>query len=100
MLGRDAEGEAMENVGARHDVVVRLKRIEGQIRGLQRMVSDDESCIDVITQMSAVTKALQSVAVMLLEDQLASCVTKAADGTEGATQLKEATSAIARLAKL
>lgn len=85
----------------RHDVVVRLKRIEGQIRGLQRMVESDDACIDVITQMSAVTKALQSVAVILLEEQLSSCVAQAAaGGPGGADQLREATSAIARLAKL
>lgn len=94
------EGSGMEDTPARHDVVVRLKRIEGQIRGLQHMVEADNSCIDVITQMSAVTKALQSVAVLLLEDQLTSCVTRAADGTEGALELREATAAIARLAKL
>ena len=84
-----------------HGAVVRLKRIEGQVRGLQRMVEDRESCVDVLTQMSAVTKALQSVAVLLLEEQLSSCVTQAAaDGEGGDEQLKEAAAAIARLARL
>ncbi len=85
----------------RHGAVVRLKRIEGQVRGLQRMVEDDAPCIDVITQISAVTKALQSVGVLLLEDQLASCmIDAAAAGENGDLQVREAAAAIARLAKL
>ena len=54
-------------------LITRLRRIEGQVRGLQRMVEDDTYCIDVITQVSATTKALQSVALLLLEDHLGHC---------------------------
>ena len=79
----------------------RLRRIEGQVRGLQRMVGDDVYCIDVLTQISAVTKALQSVALGLLEDHLGSCVTDAIEqgGAEGQEKVREATEAIARLVK-
>ena len=55
----------------------RLRRIEGQVRGLQRMVEDDKYCIDILTQVSAATKALQSVALGLLEDHLGHCVAQA-----------------------
>jgi len=54
----------------------RLRRIEGQVRGLQRMISEDKYCIDILTQVSAVTKALQSVAIGLLEEHLSHCVTR------------------------
>lgn len=79
----------------------RLRRIEGQVRGLQRMVGDDVYCIDVLTQISAVTKALQSVALGLLEDHLGSCVADAIEqgGEEGQEKVREATEAIARLVK-
>ena len=59
------------------DVLKRLRRIEGQVRGLQRMVEDDTYCIDVLTQVAAATKALQSVAVGLLDEHLRHCVTDA-----------------------
>ena len=58
-------------------VLKRLRRIEGQVRGLQRMVEDDSYCIDVLTQVSAATKALQAVALELLDDHLAHCVRQA-----------------------
>lgn len=81
--------------------VARLKRIEGQVRGLQRMVEEEAYCIDVLTQVASVTKALQSVAVRLLEDHLHHCVSNAvaAGGPEGATKITEATKAIERLLK-
>ena len=80
-------------------LMARLKRIEGQIRGLQRMVDEDTYCIDVLTQISAATKALQAVAVGLLEDHLRHCVMQAAiDGNPDA-KIKEATDAIARLVR-
>jgi DNA-binding FrmR family transcriptional regulator len=81
--------------------LVRLKRIEGQVRGLQRMVDEDEYCIDVLTQVSAVTRALQSVALGLLEDHLGHCVTQAIDegGPEAEAKVKEASAAIARLVR-
>jgi CsoR family transcriptional regulator, copper-sensing transcriptional repressor len=79
----------------------RLRRIEGQIRGLQRMVEDEQYCIDILTQISAVTKATQSVALGLLEDHLAHCVTDAAraGGNEADAKVKEASDAIARLVR-
>jgi DNA-binding FrmR family transcriptional regulator len=79
----------------------RLRRIEGQIRGLQRMVDDETYCIDILTQVSAATKALQTVALGLLDDHLAHCVVDAArDGRPDAdAKLKEASDAIARLVR-
>src|SRR3954451_12739440 len=79
----------------------RLRRVEGQVRGLQRMVSDDAYCIDVLTQVSAATKALESVALLLLEEHLAHCVTDAiqAGGDEAEQKVKEASAAIARLVR-
>lgn len=79
----------------------RLRRIEGQIRGLQRMVDDDVYCIDVLTQVSAATRALQSFALELLEEHMAGCVVDAARKSpeEGAAKVKEAADAIARLVK-
>jgi CsoR family transcriptional regulator, copper-sensing transcriptional repressor len=81
--------------------VRRLRRIEGQVRGLQRMVEDDKYCIDILTQVSAVTKALQSVALGLLEEHLGHCVAHAvAEGGETATaKVQEASDAIARLVR-
>ncbi len=83
-------------------VISRLKRVEGQVRGIQRMVEDDTYCIDVLTQVSAVTKALQSVAVLLLDDHLRHCVTHAIqsdDPDETDRILTEAMSSIERLVK-
>jgi CsoR family transcriptional regulator, copper-sensing transcriptional repressor len=79
----------------------RLRRIEGQIRGLQRMVDGDEYCIDILTQISAATKALQAVSIALLDEHLKHCVAEAlADGGAGAEEkVREATAAIARLVR-
>jgi DNA-binding FrmR family transcriptional regulator len=79
----------------------RLRRIEGQVRGLQRLVEEDAYCIDVLTQVSAVTSALQSVAVRLLDEHLHHCVADAvaAGGPEGVAKVTEATRAIERLIK-
>ena len=79
----------------------RLRRIEGQVRGLQKMVEDDKYCIDILTQVSAATRALQSVALGLLEDHLGHCVAHAAaEGGEVAeAKVREASEAIARLVK-
>lgn len=87
--------------GTKDVVQKRLRRIEGQVRGIQRMVDDDKYCIDVLTQISAVTSALQAVALQLLNDHLGHCVAGAlADGGEGAEEkLAEASAAIARLVK-
>ena len=79
----------------------RLRRIEGQVRGIARMVDDDAYCIDVLTQVSAATKALQAVALGLLEDHLGHCVREAVSGggDEADTKLREASDAIARLVR-
>jgi DNA-binding FrmR family transcriptional regulator len=79
----------------------RLRRIEGQVRGLERMVADDKYCIDILTQISAATKALQAVALGLLEEHLSHCVSQAmAEGGDGAAEkVKEASDAIARLVR-
>jgi len=79
----------------------RLRRIEGQIRGLQRMVENDEYCIDVLTQISAATKALQAVSLGLMDEHLRHCVAQAlADGGKDADdKVKEASDAIARLVR-
>ena len=79
----------------------RMARIEGQVRGIARMVEQDKYCIDVLTQVSAVTKALQAVSLALLEEHLAHCVANAVaeGGDEGAAKLKEASDAIARLVR-
>jgi CsoR family transcriptional regulator, copper-sensing transcriptional repressor len=79
----------------------RLRRIEGQVRGLERMVDEDTYCIDVLTQVSAATKALQSVALILMEDHLSHCVAEAATagGKVASTKLTEASAAIARLVR-
>jgi len=79
----------------------RLRRIEGQIRGLQRMVEDDKYCIDILTQVSAVTKALQSFSLELLDEHLAHCVVEAAarGGDEATAKVREASDAIARLVR-
>ncbi|HLG01877.1 MAG TPA: metal-sensitive transcriptional regulator [Acidimicrobiia bacterium] len=79
----------------------RLRRIEGQVRGIQRMVDDDAYCIDVLTQVSAITKALQAVALQLLDEHLAHCVAGAvsAGGAEAAEKVAEASAAIARMVK-
>jgi CsoR family transcriptional regulator, copper-sensing transcriptional repressor len=83
------------------DYQKRLRRIEGQVRGLQRMVEEDQYCIDILTQVSAVTKALQSVAIGLLEDHLGHCVTEAVaeGGDTAAEKVREASDAIARLVR-
>ncbi len=79
----------------------RLRRIEGQVRGLQRMVEEEVYCIDVLTQVSATTKALESVALLLLSEHLGHCVREAvAEGGPGAdAKVAEATAAIARLVR-
>jgi len=86
---------------SRDDIQRRLRRIEGQVRGLQRMVDEDTYCIDVLTQVSATTRALESVALLMLDDHLSHCVAHAiADGSQGADdKLREASAAIARLVR-
>ena len=86
---------------SKDDLQKRLRRIEGQVRGLQRMIDEDTYCIDVLTQVSATTSALQSVAIGLLDEHLRHCVTEAvaAGGPEGAAKVAEATAAIGRLVR-
>jgi DNA-binding FrmR family transcriptional regulator len=85
----------------KEDYLQRLRRIEGQVRGLQRMVGEDKYCIDILTQVSAVTKALESVALGLMEDHLGHCVAQAiAEGGDVASaKVREASDAIARLVR-
>ena len=79
----------------------RLRRIEGQVRGIQRMVEEEKYCIDVLTQVSAATKALQALALSLLDDHMAHCLVDAArqGGAVQDEKLKEASDAIARLVR-
>ncbi len=88
-------------IGKKDDYLRRLKRIEGQARGLQRMVEEEKYCIDILTQVSAMTSALQSVALGLLDEHMAHCVVDAAraGGPDGEAKLKEASDAIARLVR-
>ena len=83
------------------DYPKRLRRIEGQARGLQRMVEEEKYCIDILTQVSAMTKALQAVSLGLLDEHLSHCVVDAvaAGGPEADAKLKEASDAIARLVR-
>src|SRR5271167_2405171 len=85
----------------KEDYLSRLRRIEGQVRGLQRMVEEDRYCIDILEQVSAVTRALQSVALELLDDHLGHCVADAvlAGGDGASDKLDEANAAIARLVR-
>ena len=82
-------------------VLKRLRRIEGQVRGLQRMVDEDTYCIDILTQIAAATKALQAVALSLLEDHLNHCVAEVivVGGPLGAEKVREATAAVERLVR-
>ena len=85
----------------KQQVLGRLRRIEGQVRGLQRMVDDETYCIDVLTQVSAVTKALQAVSLGLLHEHISHCVVAAARESDEAAAAKvtEASAAIARLVR-
>jgi CsoR family transcriptional regulator, copper-sensing transcriptional repressor len=88
-------------VANKDDYLKRLRRIEGQVRGLQRMVERDEYCIDILTQVSAATKALQSVALGLLDEHLNHCVAEAVNqgGDTADAKVREASQAIARLVR-
>jgi DNA-binding FrmR family transcriptional regulator len=88
-------------VANREQLLNRLRRVEGQVRGLQRMVEEDRYCIDVLTQIASATKALQSVAVTMLDDHVRHCVRDAIEqGPESAdAKIEEALDVIARLVK-
>jgi CsoR family transcriptional regulator, copper-sensing transcriptional repressor len=92
---------AIPGYSARKDAhLKRLRRIEGQVRGLQRMVESDTYCIDVLTQVSAATRALESFALALLEEHLGHCVSDAISaGDDAEAKVKEASAAIARLVR-
>ena len=83
------------------DYLKRMRRIEGQVRGIERMIEGDTYCIDILTQVSAVTKALQAVALGLVDEHMSHCVLEAArtGGPEAEVKLKEASTAIARLVR-
>jgi DNA-binding FrmR family transcriptional regulator len=83
------------------DILKRLRRAEGQVRGIERMVESDTYCIDVLTQVSAVTRAMETVALKLLDDHLAHCLAEAAHegGQVADDKVREASAAIARLVR-
>ena len=95
------QGAPVGYVEDKDQLLKRLRRAEGQVRGIHRMVEEDAYCIDVLTQVSAATKALETVALQLLDDHLAHCVARAS--TEGGAvaedTLREASAAIARLVR-
>ena len=81
------------------DYLRRLRRVEGQVRGLQRMIDEDTYCIDILTQISASTKALENVALLLLDQHLQHCLTQAEGPDDKRRKLTEASEAIARLVR-
>ncbi|NCT92121.1 metal-sensitive transcriptional regulator [Cellulomonas sp. APG4] len=87
--------------GTKDEYLARLRRVEGQVRGIARMVDEDTYCIDVLTQVAAVTKALEAVSLGLLEDHLTHCVVDAARQSPeaGQAKIREASDAIARLVR-
>ncbi len=100
-LGTGMDGTTYGYAATKEAHLKRLRRVEGQVRGLQRMVESDTYCIDILTQVSAATKALESVALLLVEQHLAHCVTAAiqAGGEEADAKVREASAAIARLVR-
>jgi DNA-binding FrmR family transcriptional regulator len=97
----DSGGSPHGYIHNKDDYLRRLRRIEGQARGLQRMVEEEKYCIDILTQVSAMTNALQAVSLGLLDEHLHHCVVDAvaAGGDEADVKLKEASAAIARLVR-
>jgi Uncharacterized protein conserved in bacteria len=95
------DGRVVGYSKTKDDHLRRLRRIEGQVRGLQRMVESDKYCIDVLTQVSAANRALQAFALELLEQHMAHCVAEAAakGGAEADAKIAEAAAAIARLVR-
>ena len=84
-------------------LVRRLHRIEGQVRGIERMVEDDRYCIDVLTQIAAVNTALESLAFKILDDHVSHCVAGAlasGDASEAETKSKELLAAVHRFARV
>lgn len=113
MSEHDTHGEHDHGLGGAHDgphgyasdkeaYLRRMSRIEGQVRGIAKMIDKDAYCIDVLTQVSAVTKALQAVSLALVEDHLGHCVVDAARTSDeaAAAKIREATDAIGRLVRM
>jgi CsoR family transcriptional regulator, copper-sensing transcriptional repressor len=102
MLEINERSPVMNGYTAEKDAYLkRLRRIEGQVRGIAKMVDDDKYCIDILTQVSAATSALENVALGLLDDHLSHCVAEAAaqGGDVANEKISEASAAIARLVK-
>ena len=97
----DEHGHHHGYISAKDDYLKRLRRIEGQARGLQRMVDEEMYCIDILTQVTAMTNALEAVALGLLDDHLSHCVLDAArkGGAEADEKIAEASAAIRRLVR-
>ncbi|GAC1504957.1 MAG: metal-sensitive transcriptional regulator [Candidatus Dormibacteraceae bacterium] len=83
----------------KHKIQSRLRRIEGQVRGIQKMVVEDRYCIDVLTQVNATRAALESVALQLLAEHTEHCVTEAIRSGAGAKKVRELNSAVERLGR-
>ncbi len=99
--GTDTSADARGYSATKAAHLKRLARIEGQVRGISRMIDGDTYCIDVLTQVSAATKALQAVALGLLDEHMAHCLVHAVEtgGAERDAKLSEASAAIARLVR-
>jgi CsoR family transcriptional regulator, copper-sensing transcriptional repressor len=94
----DDGGDAVDGYARNRDeLLTRLRRIEGQVRGLQRMVENDKYCIDILTQISAASNALKKVALGLLDDHIRHCVVNQTE--DGKDMVREATAAVERLVK-
>jgi DNA-binding FrmR family transcriptional regulator len=95
MVGREMPGYTNDKAA----VLARLRRIEGQVRGLQRMVEEDRYCIDVLTQVSAVKAGLESMALLLLNEHVGHCVADAIRAGDGTEKVEELSAAIERLVR-
>mgnify|MGYP002737446226 CR=1 FL=1 len=101
MSSQSAAAQQHGYITEKEQYLQRMKRIEGQARGIAKMIDEEKYCIDILTQVSALTRALQGVATGLLDDHLKHCVIDAAraGGDEGAAKISEASAAIQRLVK-
>ncbi len=83
----------------RHDALLRVKRMQGQLRGIARMIEEDAYCVDVLTQLQAVSAACDAVGLRLLDDHVRTCVTDAVKSGDGSEKLDELTAAVRRFAR-
>jgi CsoR family transcriptional regulator, copper-sensing transcriptional repressor len=83
----------------RHDALLRVKRMQGQLRGIARMIEEDAYCVDVLTQLQAVSAACDAVGLRLLDDHVRTCVTDAVKSGDGTEKLDELTNAVRRFAR-